>query len=91
MRVLEGEEQAALGALVGSELEQRLAVEQDVALGDLVGGVAHQRVRERRLAGAVRPHDRVLLVRVDREIDTLDDLGAVLQRDVQVRNLEQCH
>ena len=91
MRVLEREEQPALRTLVGPHLEDRLAVEQDVALGDLVGGMAHQGVRERGLARPVRPHDRVLRVRVDREVDTLDDLGAVLQRDVQVRDLEQCH
>ena len=91
VRVLEGEEEAALRALVGAQLEDRLAVEPDVALGDLVGRVTHQRVREGRLARAVRAHDGVLLVHVDREVDTLDDLGAVLQRDVQVRDLEQCH
>ena len=27
---------------------------------------------------------------VDREVDALDDLGAVLERDVQVLDLEQC-
>ncbi len=52
-------------------------------LGDLVGRVAGDRVGERRLARAVRAHDRVHLVRVDREVDALDDLRAVLERDVQ--------
>ena len=51
----------------------------------------HQRVREGRLARAVRPHDRVLLVQIDREVDPLDDLGAVVERDVQVVDLEQGH
>ena len=89
MRVLEGEEEPALGALVGLQLDDVLAVEQDLALGDLVGRVAHQRVGERALAGAVRPHDRVHLVRVDREVDAADDLGAVLDRHVEVPDLEE--
>ena len=52
--------------------------------------MAGDRVGERRLARAVRAHDRVHLVRVDREVDALDDLGAVLERDVQVLQFEQC-
>ena len=39
------------------ELGDVLAVEQDLPLGDLVGRVTHDRVGERRLAGAVRAHD----------------------------------
>ena len=91
MRVLEGEEEAALRALVGAHLRHVLAVEEQAPLGDLVGRVAHERVGEGRLAGAVRPHDRVHLVRVHLEVDALDDLGAVLERDVQVLQLQQCH
>ena len=64
VRVLEGEEEAALRALVRPQLQDRLAVEEDVALGDLVRRVAHERVGEGRLAGPVRAHDRVHLVRV---------------------------
>ena len=78
MRVLEGEEEAALRALVGPHVDDALAVEQDVAPGDLVGGMAHERVGERGLAGAVRAHDRVDLVRIHSEVDPADDLGAVL-------------
>ena len=91
VRVLEGQEEPALRALVGPQLDEVLAVEQDLALGDLVGRVPHQRVGERRLARAVRAHDRVLLVQVDRQVDALDDLGAVFERDVEVLDLEQCH
>ena len=85
-----GEEQTVLSALVGSDLGDVLPVEQDLAFGDLVRRVAHQGVGERRLPGAVRPHDRVLLVRVHGEVDTLHDLGAVFECDVQVLDLEQC-
>ena len=91
MRVLEGKEEAALRAFVGAELRHVLAVEEEAAFGDLVGGVAHERVREGRLAGPVRAHDRVHLVQVDLEVDALDDLGAVLERDVQVLQFQQCH
>jgi hypothetical protein len=89
VRVLEGEEQALLRANVRAELGDVDAVDEDLPLGDLVGRVAHQRVGQRRLAGAVRAHDRVLLVQVDGEVDALDDLGAVLERDVQILDLQK--
>ena len=89
--VLEGEEEAALGALVRLHLQDRLAVEEDVALRDLVGRVAHERVGERRLAGPVRAHDRVHLVGVDGQIDAADDLRPVLGGDVQILDLEKSH
>ena len=91
VRVLEGEEEPGLRALVGAGLGDVLAVEEDLPLGDLVGRVAGDRVGERRLARAVRAHDRVHLVRGDREIDALDDLRSVLQRDVQVLQLQLGH
>jgi hypothetical protein len=50
--------------------------------------MAHERVRERALAGAVGPHDRVDLVRVDRQVDAADDL-LIVDGDVQVFDLEQ--
>ena len=40
MRVLEGEEEAALRALVRPHVDDALAVHENVAAGDLVGGVA---------------------------------------------------
>ena len=91
VRILEREEETALGALVRRHLGHVVPVEQDPALGDLVRGMAGDRIRERRLPVAVRPHDRVHLVRRDLEVDALDDLGSVLERDVQVFELERCH
>ena len=44
---------------LGVGLGDVLALEGDRALGHLVGGMAHDRVGERRLAGAVRPHQGV--------------------------------
>ena len=91
MRVLEREEEPLLRALVGAGLGHVLAVEQDLALGDLVGGMAGDRVGEGRLARAVRAHDRVHLAGRHGEIDALDDLGAVLERDVQVLQFQDSH
>ncbi len=88
VRVLEREKQPALRPLVGAGLREVLAVEEDLALGDLVRRVAHQGIRQRRLARAVRAHDGVHLVRVDREVDALDDLRPVLQRHVEVPQFE---
>ena len=68
-RVLEGHEQAGAGALVRVGLGDVLAVEEDLALGHLEVRVAHDRVGERRLAGAVRAHQRVELARADVQVD----------------------
>ena len=89
-RVLEGHEQAGARALLGVGLGDLLAVEDDLALGDLERRVAHDRVRERRLAGAVRPHQRVDLAPRDLEVEALEDL-LVLGAHVQVANLEVSH
>ena len=89
-RVLEGHEQARARALLGIRFGDLLAVEVDLALGDLERGVAHDRVRERRLAGAVRPHQRAHLALRDLEVEALEDL-LVLGADVQVANLEVGH
>ena len=89
--VLEGEEEAALGALVRPELQDRLAVEEDVSLRDLVRGMAHERVRESGLPGPVGAHDRVHLVRVRGQVEAPDDLRPVLGGDVQILDLEKSH
>src|SRR5258708_5240958 len=52
--------------------------------------MAHQRVGERRLARAVRAHDRVDLARPDLEVDALEDLVLRLgdRRDAQAADHE---
>ena len=74
-RVLEREEHAFAGPLLGVHVEQVLALVEDLALGDLVGVAAGQDAGERALAGAVRPHDGVDLAGVDRQVDALEDLA----------------
>jgi hypothetical protein len=85
-RILEGHEEAGVRPVLGSRLGDVLALEGDRALGDLEAGMAHDRVRERRLTGAVRAHQRVDLALLHIEVDPLEDL-LVLGADVQVSNL----
>ena len=86
-RVLEGEEEAGARALLGVGLGDLLFLEEDLAVGDLERGVAHDRVRERRLAGAVRAHQRMDLAPRDLEVESLEDL-LFLGAYVQVANLQ---
>ena len=86
-RILEREEHALGGALVGRHLQQVLALEQDLAAGDFVAGLAGDDVGERRLAGAVRPHDRVHLALVHRERQPVENL-ALLDTDLQIFDFE---
>src|SRR6478735_8305279 len=57
--VLHREEEAGAGALIDLHREDVLAVERHGAAGDGVLRVAGDAVGQRRLAGAVGPHDRV--------------------------------
>src|SRR5690606_32429150 len=71
------EEDALGGALGRIELENALAVVEDVALGYLIVLAARQDVRQRRLAGAVRTHDGGDLAGLHGKVQAADDLGAV--------------
>jgi hypothetical protein len=86
-RVLEGEEQAFGGALLGIHLQQVLAVEGDTPLDHLVGLASGEHRGKRALAGAVRPHDGVHLARLHRERDAPQDV-LVFDARVQVVDLE---
>jgi hypothetical protein len=89
-RVLEGEEHAQPGALVGRHLEQVVALPENRARLDDIGGMTHQRVRQSGLARAVGAHDGVHLALADRQLDPLEDLVVRVgdRGDVQVRNDE---
>ena len=84
--VLEGHEQAHAGALVGVGLGDVLAAPDDLALGDLEARVAHDHVRERRLARAVRSHQGVDLAAADGQVDAAQDL-LLTGADVKVSDL----
>ena len=86
--VLEAEEDAPGGPLVGGEGGDVLAPEPDRAPGHPVGGVGEQRVGERRLARAVGAHEGVDLAVGHREAQAAQDLRAV-DGDVEVVDLEQ--
>ncbi len=87
-RVLHGQEQPGAGALVDGHREDVLAVERHGAAGDLVLRVTGDGVGQGRLAGAVRPHDRVRLAGADGEVDAGEDL-LVLDADLEAADLQR--
>src|SRR5690606_32637599 len=87
--VLEGQVEALAGALVGLHLEDRLALEQDVAARHLVLRVAGDDLRERRLARAVRAHQRVHLAPRDHQVHALEDLVAADDAGTKVTDLQR--
>ena len=70
----------ACGPLPRRQAEQVDAVEGDRAAEHLVAGPAHDHVRQRRLARAVRAHHGVDLAAADGEVDALQDLLAGRRR-----------
>jgi hypothetical protein len=62
-RILEAEEQPRRGALVRLHREQVAAVERRAAFGHLIARPPAEHIGQRRLARAVRPHDRMHLAR----------------------------
>ena len=89
-RVLHREEQAPRGSLPRGEPEELVAVDRDGPARDLVVAAAHEHVRQRRLPGAVRPHQHVHLPRGHLEVDAAQDLEP-LDRRVQVTDSEHAH
>src|SRR6185295_8742734 len=81
--VLEREEEARACTLVDGHLEDVAAAVRHFTTRDLVARMAHDRERERALAGAVRAHDRVHFPTAHDEVDPLEDLFA-LYVDVKV-------
>ena len=86
--VLKGEEHAGGGALGRVHGKQVLTLPGDRARGDLVVVLAGQHISERRLAGAVRPHDGVHLAGRQREVEAFEDLAAI---DIDVKVLDLKH
>ena len=64
----------ARARLSGESFEDVAALPADLAAGHEVRRMAHQRVGEGRLAGAVGAHDRVDLTGAEVEVDALEDL-----------------
>src|SRR5690606_15631259 len=73
-RVLEGEEETETCPLIRRQLEHILTLPIDRAFCHLVFRVAHQRVRERTLARAVRSHDRVDLTSTYLQVHAFENL-----------------
>src|SRR5690606_12419051 len=87
-RVLEGQVESLAGAFVRFQLEDGLALQDDVAAGDLVLRVARDDLRERRLAGAVRAHEGVDLAARHHQVHPLEDLIAAFDAGVKVTYLK---
>mgnify|MGYP003148036851 CR=1 FL=1 len=86
-RVLERQEQTQLGALLGLQIGQALALEQGVAAGDLVVVLAGQHIGQRRFAGAVGAHDGVYLTGVHGQVQALEN-GFAGYGGVQITNFQ---
>ena len=90
-RILEGQEHAGTGPLVGLHLQHRLAVHQDVAAGHLITVAACQHIGHGAFAGTVRPHDGMHLAGIDGQVDPLQD-RRVADRGMKITNFKQsCH
>src|SRR6266566_3888136 len=68
--------------------EQVLPFVPHLTGGDRVGRMAGEHLSERALPRAVRPHDRMHLAGLHRQVDALEDLAA-LDGGVEIPNLEQ--
>ncbi|MBG9885083.1 hypothetical protein ABE10_00475, partial [Bacillus toyonensis] len=93
-RVLHREEEPRTSTLVDAHGEDVLAIESDRAARHGVLGMTGDRVRQRRLSGAVGTHDRVGLAGAHRQGDAVEDRGGPgigLDRHVQVADLEDRH
>ena len=87
-RVLEREEEPALGALVGLEAEKIIALPSDAPGRHLVAFAPGEHVAQAALARAVRPHDRVHLAGPDHEVHAVEDRIAV-HGDVETGDFEK--
>src|SRR5207245_1812700 len=74
--ILEGEEDALAGALLGRHGEEIPPFVDHLPSGDLEGLAPRQDVRQGALPAAVRAHDGVDLARSHDEVDPLQDLLA---------------
>src|SRR5580658_139565 len=87
-RVLEGEEDALTRPLVGAERQEVAALIGDAALRHVVAVAAGENARQRALAGAVGPHDRMHLAGGDAQIDAAEDLAPIGDAGVQIGYLQ---
>src|SRR2546422_779406 len=88
--VLECHEHAFAGTVLRLHREQVLPFEAGRAPRDLVRHTAGQDLSQRRLSATVRAHDRVDLARLDRQVDSFQDLLAG-HLHVQTLDLEHRH
>jgi D-tyrosyl-tRNA(Tyr) deacylase len=73
--ILECEKDTGAGALVRRPRGDVLTLEKNLTIGHLVPGVAHYHVRQSRLTGTVRSHQRVHFAFVDHQVNAAQNLG----------------
>ena len=76
-RILHRQENTFPGPILGRHRQKIFPFVGDGSRSHQEARPAGQHVRQRRFAGAVRPHDRVHLARVDVKVDTAKDLFAI--------------
>src|ERR1700687_6027032 len=86
--VLEAEKHSEQCALVGRQIQNAFALEENVALRDGVFRVAHEGERQRALTGPVWAHKRVHGSAIDDQVDSADDF-LVSHVDVKIAYFEQ--
>ena len=88
-RILEGQEHALSGALVGRQLQDAFAIPQDIAVRHFVAGAASKHVGKRGFTRPVRAHDGVHFSSRNFEGQPLEDrLVLVRELHVQVFDFE---
>ena len=87
-RVLEGQKHTQASPLAGVKFANVAAVELNRTAGDLVLRMSSQRVGERALPGAVRPHQSMNFALTHGEIDPLED-RSLSDGNVQVSDLQR--
>src|SRR5262245_17378138 len=76
-RILKRKEYTLARPLIRLKLEQILSQVDDLAFGHLVVRMPGENLGERALARAVRPHDRVNLTGLHREVEPFENLLSV--------------
>jgi len=87
-RVLEAQEQADAGPLLGIKLQQISAAVGHRSTGDGVGGVTGKNLGEGALAAAVAPHHRMDLTGPQGQVDAVKN-GLIRNAGAQIADIEQ--
>src|SRR5271166_3969248 len=88
-RILKGKENACARPLVWAKRQKIGALVDHFAFSYLIARLGRQDARQRALARTVRAHDRMNLARLEREIDTLQNLAAIGDAGMKVADFQK--